>query len=371
MKSKPKILVCPLDWGIGHATRCVPLIKKFLDLNTAVIIASENRPLAFLKNEFPEIKYIHFPGYNIKYPAKGNMALKMLIMLPGIFYRIYKEHKKLKKIIKTYEIDAVFSDNRFGMYNRKVPSVYLSHQIYIQAPKNLKFLEALLFQTHKFFIKKYDHCWIPDFAGEENLSGKLSHNQGQNHNYTFIGPLSRFNLSQLATSSRFNHEILAMISGPEPQRIIFMQEIILQLHKTGKKCLVLGGTPEKDGAKKNENITILPHLNTAKMKQAIETAKVVICRPGYSTLMDLSVFNKKVILIPTPGQTEQEYLARYHTEKNHCISIRQKQMDIEKALESIEKTKGFQYAYKDELLQNPVKSFIEEIKKIQHTGESL
>lgn len=363
MKSKLKILVCPLDWGIGHATRCVPVIKKLLELNTEVIIASDGRPLAFLKNEFPDIKYIHFPGYHIQYPSKGKMIFKMLMILPGIFLSIYKEHRRIKKIIRNQNIDGIFSDNRFGLFNKLVPSVYMSHQIYIQAPRKLSFLKHFFYRTHKFFINKYHYCWIPDFPGKDNLSGILSHSANKQHNYRYTGPLSRFSLQLPESNFHCDHEILAMISGPEPQRSIFMNEIINQLKTTEKKCLVLSGTPEKKiEEEKKSNITILPHLKSQDLKKAIKNAKIIICRSGYSTLMDISLFNKKAILIPTPGQTEQEYLAGYHAQKKHCVRMNQKNMNIKHALELVKNTRGFYFDYDDSLLHNAIVSFIQKVK---------
>jgi len=227
VKKKLKILIAPLDWGIGHATRCVTIIREFSTRGHEVILGADGRTLAFLQQEFPGLQCISMPGYGIQYPKNGKMATHMLRAIPKIVSGIKKEHKQLKQIIQDYNIDLVFSDNRFGLWTKAVPCIYMTHQIMIKVPRALAFIEPLLYIFHRMIISKYDACWIPDSPGEINLSGDLSHKYPLRKNVAYVGPLSRFYGSELSYHSDNpeyrNLKVLAIISGPEPQRSIFDQ----------------------------------------------------------------------------------------------------------------------------------------------------
>lgn len=341
MAERKNILVCPLDWGIGHATRCVPVIDKLIENNVNVIIAADNRPLAFLKNEFKQLHFIKFPGYNFKYPRKGNMSFKMFILVPVFFYGIFKEYKLLKKIIKDYKIDGVISDNRYGLWNNTVPCIFLTHQIFIKSSKKLKFFESILYKLNKFFINKYNECWIPDFKGEKNISGDLSHKEKIPQNAYYIGPLSRFyKQSKNNKTEKIKYDILVILSGPEPQRTILEEKILGQLNQTKLKTVIVRGiTDENEEIKVSDNVKIYSHLETAKLINYIRQSKIIICRPGYSSIMDLIALGKNAVFIPTPGQTEQEYLSEYFFNKKIFYSVKQNNFDI---MQAIDKSSDFQ-----------------------------
>ena len=185
-KTKKKVLVAPLNWGLGHATRCIPIINEFLKQGAQVCIASDGRSLELLKNEFPALSCFPLSGYDIRYPEKGSMVLAMLSSAPKILSAIKKEHLELERIVADHKIDFVFSDNRYGCYSSIVPSVFMTHQLNIMAPLKLKWLEFFIFKMNKKFISKFNACWVPDFDGAQNLSGKLSH-PARIKNTKFIG----------------------------------------------------------------------------------------------------------------------------------------------------------------------------------------
>ena len=321
----PRILVCPLDWGLGHATRCVPLIKELILNGATIIIASDKRPLEFLRQEFPMLEFIRFKGYNISYPSRSGMVIQMLLSAPKILFHIYREHQELKKIITEYKISAVISDNRYGLWSTSVPAIFLTHQIRIKSP----FLENLLFRINCFFIGRFHECWIPDYQGDENLSGELSHINELPSNTSFIGPLSRFSMNYEDPVGK-KYDLAVIISGPEPQRSYFESLILTQLKTKALKAAVIRGVTEsKEYYQLKDNITVYAHLNTKALKEVILSSELVLCRPGYSTLMDLAMLNKKAVFIPTPGQTEQEYLGRYMAEKGTGIFFNQKKFNIE------------------------------------------
>ena len=186
------ILVAPLDWGLGHATRCIPIIRKLLNRDANVIIAGSGRSFELLKKEFPNLTFVLLPGYNITYPRTGFIAGMMLGQMPKLLLRVFLEHQRLKAIVQNYDVHAVISDNRFGLWHRTVPTVYMTHQVLIRMPGMLRHLEPVISAIHRFVMRKYSECWIPDNEGELNLSGDLAHKCKPPENSHYIGPLSRF-----------------------------------------------------------------------------------------------------------------------------------------------------------------------------------
>lgn len=317
MQTPPKILICPLNWGLGHASRCVPIIREELKKGNEVVIASDGFPLAFLRLQFPELRFIELPSYPVKYSKGKSQFFAMLRFLPQLYLGIKRENKWLKHFLLKEHFDMVISDNRFGLWNKNVHSVYITHQIMVKMPKGLRFLEPIGYRLHKKIIEKYDECWIPDVEEKGGLSGDLSHKYPLPKNAKFIGILSRF--SELKdVSSNFGFDRVVVISGVEPQRTIFEKSMIEKYQYKNEKTLIIQGLPsEENNPKKMDNITIVPHLKDEELATALKGCKEIICRAGYSTIMDLNVLGclQKAVFYPTPGQTEQEYLAEYHTKK--------------------------------------------------------
>ncbi len=347
------VFICPLNWGIGHATRCIPIIRELIRQGHKVIVGADERPMAFLKSEFSNLQFICFPGKIIRYPKKRSMALKMFFSTPSILWSIYKEHKLLKKYIKEHHIDIVVSDNRFGLWNKNIYSIFMTHQIGIQIPKRLAFLKSFVLKLNTYFIHKYDELWIPDYEEEPNLSGKLSHGYNLKVPQYFIGPLSRFE-NKKDKEPKDKPEILVLISGPEPQRSLFEEIVIKELKVHPQPSVILLGKTESIIYKKIDNVSIYSHLGTREIQSLIQYANIIISRPGYSTLMDLALFNKKVIFIPTPGQTEQEYLANKLKKEGIYFSMPQKEFNLNFALEQVASYEGLELKYNNEVLVNRI-----------------
>ncbi|NPA45064.1 MAG: UDP-N-acetylglucosamine--N-acetylmuramyl-(pentapeptide) pyrophosphoryl-undecaprenol N-acetylglucosamine transferase [Chlorobi bacterium] len=356
-KSK-KILISPLNWGLGHAVRDIPLINKLISAGYEVIIATEGASAELLKKEFPKLLHIELKSFSIKYPKKNAFVFKMLIQLPKIIRGIRKEHKQVQKIIKQQNIDLIISDNRYGVYSKEVPSIFITHQIFIQLPKQIKFLEGIVFKMQQNKISKFSKCLIPDYKNEINLSGKLSHKQRLPAEFSFVGILSQFQYNK-EDSKEYINDILIILSGPEPQRTILETKIIKQLEGTNKKVLLVSGQPEKSFSKNNSNIKYVNHLSRKEMQFAIQNSEIIISRAGYTTIMDLVKLQKKAILIPTPSQTEQEYLANYLKNKNMFIFCKQDNFIIDEVIKKIQKLQTnfsvFEKAKKDNFL-NVVKN---------------
>ncbi|NND77724.1 MAG: glycosyltransferase [Flavobacteriales bacterium] len=297
------ILICPLDWGLGHATRCIPLIRQFLFAGKKVSIAGNGPSLKVLKIEFPEIRFFELPAYQIRYPKNGSyFPIQMALQSPKVLSAISKENKVLDIIIRSQKIDLVISDNRFGCYTTLCRSVFMTHQLNIALPKMLKWLN----KVNRTFIDKFDEVWVPDFAGELNLSGKLSH-ESKKENVKFIGPLSRF---QKKKRYKTEFDVLAIISGPEPQRTIFENVIKQLFQRADLRCALVRGLPNSTDELKC-TYKVYEHLPSAELNELILKSDLIICRSGYSSIMDLFALGIPGLIIPTPGQKEQEYLANH------------------------------------------------------------
>lgn len=360
MPQKKRILVCPLDWGLGHATRCIPIIQLLLKKEATVIIGGSGRSLSLLKQEFPQLEFIGLPGYNIKYDA-GSLALKTIFSISRILKAIRIEHLFLEKVVKEKQIDLVISDNCFGLWSKQVKSVFLTHQLMIKAPV----MEKLLHIINLSFIKKYTECWIPDNPGANNLSGDLSHKYALPENAFFIGPLSRMqNLQALPDIPRLKsrYDVLILISGPETQRSIFEELILKQAASIPLNFLVVRGIPETPKTLEiHVNIDIISHLNAAEMKTAMLSADIIVCRSGYSSLMDLLALKKKAILVPTPGQTEQEYLAEKCMLEKLAYSEKQSRLDLKSALEKSKEYSGFKgFDRNEDVLEKRLEALLRE-----------
>jgi UDP-N-acetylglucosamine:LPS N-acetylglucosamine transferase len=254
----------------------------------------------------------------------------MLIQIPKILFNIQKENNQLKGIINDFKIDGIISDNRYGMYSNDIPSVFITHQLEIQTPIFKNFIKKI----NNKLISRFSECWIPDFE-INGIAGKLSRLTNTTKNYKYIGPLSRF----VNKKSEIKYDILAIISGPEPQRSILEKTLIKELKIHKKKSLLLQGKPEKKYTDKINNLTIKSHLSSEELNLAMLESRLIICRSGYSTVMDLFKLQKNAILIPTPGQTEQEYLSEFLSKSNYFKSINQNQIKFKNL---ITKTQKFQ-----------------------------
>lgn len=361
MKKNKNILICPLDWGIGHASRCIPIIELLLSKKANVLVGANGRSASFLRHCFPGIQIVPVEGYNIQYPVRGSMAFEMLRQTPKILGAIRREHQQISKIIDTYNIHAVISDNRFGMWSPKAYSIYITHQVRIRVPGMMGITERLLYHYHKSYIRKYDECWIPDFPELPGLAGELSH-AAAGENCFFIGPQSRFKPA-LSSNNGEGYDLMVIISGPEPQRSIFEKLVMGQLGRTNHKAIVVLGKPEapKDSAYQRGDVRIYPHLDTEKMQKAMQASSLIVSRPGYSSIMDIAVLGLQAAFVPTPGQTEQEYLAGLHHELEHYCSVPQKAFDLQKLIRSSNEFNGITIVPDHKVLHERVAQLLDRI----------
>jgi uncharacterized protein (TIGR00661 family) len=369
--NEKNILVCPLDWGLGHASRLIPVIRELLNNRFRVYIGAAGYSLELLRQEFPEPSYINFPSFTVTYGRSKHLSLQLLLQLPKIIYGIIKEHTSLNKLVKRYSIDLVISDNRFGLWSKKVPAVYITHQVHVILPRCMKFFEPLIHRLHRQIILKYSECWIPDFADPlHNLSGKLSHTSRQPSNIKFIGPLSRFSSYPVKSpvNKKYSYDIAIILSGPEPQRTIIEARLIDEIRKSQYKALIIRGRPDsKQITETFENITLVSHIQADEFVNMIICSRYIICRSGYSTIMDLIALKRTAVLIPTPGQTEQEYLARHLSEYFYCVQ--QDNFNLAMAIEEIKKYRDPDFNMTDSQLKNQIKN-LPYLKKQAEKGDN-
>lgn len=352
-------MIAPLDWGLGHVTRCIPIIKELEKLNCNLIIAVADVGFLLLKKEFPSLVILPAAGYKIRYSkGKGRVFFKLILQLPKLAIKISKEHNWLKKIIHTYKPDVIISDNRLGLFNKSITSVYITHQLEIKTGNSL--FDKVASKIHNSFIKKYDQCWIPDFK-ENGLAGELSHPKILQRNSVYLGALSRF--EKISPTERI-YDVLISISGPEPQRTIFEEIVLAQLKNFRKKVLIVRGLPaeNKKMIPTIPNIKIVNHLKSVDLNMAFMQSDMIICRSGYTTIMDLVKLDKPAILIPTPGQAEQEYLAANLMKTKNFFSVKQKDFLLE---ESLLKASVFPYVNRNdnmEIYKEVIADFIHLVK---------
>jgi predicted glycosyltransferase len=308
----PLTLVAPLNWGLGHATRCIPLIRQELSKGNEVLIAADGLALELLCSEFPGIATAKLPDIRINYSRFLPFFVNLSFQLPGILKHIGTEHRQLDALVSSYKPDMIISDNRYGLWHPKKKSILITHQVFPIAPPPVQF--GLHWQL-KRFMSRFHEVWIPDYPGEINLSGALSHSASMAKNIRFIGPLSRFSRCETPAtdSTSRTYELVGVVSGPEPHRSLLLRELTEVFTASEKTSLILGGMPGKDDCKTIGKLTQVAHMDSSSLEKVLCQAGALFVRSGYSTIMDLHALGKSATVIPTPGQTEQEYLATLHS----------------------------------------------------------
>ncbi len=336
-----RILAAPLNWGLGHATRCIPIVRELQRQGAEVILASDGRALELLRREFPELMALELPGYHIRYRSI-NMIWSMGLQLPRILLGVWREHRSVAKIIRRHAISGIVSDNRYGCFHRTVRSIFITHQLLIKVAESGSeipghptllslFSEKIANYFNRRYLSRFDECWVPDLPDEPNLSGELGHGMKSEMGggLKYLGALSRMRRFEVPRK----YDAVAVLSGPEPQRSFLEREIIEQAKGLPYRFLIVQGkteTTERHFIEKN--VEVVSHLASNDLNEAMLAAGVFIGRSGYSTIMDLARLGLSALLVPTPGQTEQEYLAaRFSKQGVFCVQ-EQGHLDLAKGL---------------------------------------
>jgi len=350
-----KIIYAVCSWGLGHATRSLPVIRKLIDENNQLTIISHDRSLELLKKELGKnLEYIDIRDYPMLLSENSKQFMaKSMIYWPNFIHRMRQGLSKVTKILQNQKYDLIISDGRYDIYSKKIPSFFISHMMRILNPLRIKTFERGSETFNLFFFKRFAGVLIPDYQGENNLSGDLSHNLHRidEEKLHYVGALSDFKNKKI----KKDIDYLISITGPEPQRSILEKKLLLQAKNLdGKIVITLGKTEAKDIIK-NDNIETYSYMTKKQRENILNRSKFIVSRSGYSTILDLAVIKTKALMTPTPGQTEQEYLAQYHNKKN--------KIDLNRDIKIAKKTTGINWKCDvDESVENIIE-IINNVKK--------
>lgn len=328
-----KILVAPLDWGLGHATRCIPIINELIRLNCNLWIAAGGKSFLLLRKEFPLLPFFELQGFSVVYhKAKSDFRFTMLRQVPAFAASVRQEHRWLDQIMDEHQFDIIISDNRYGLYHHRAVSIIITHQLAIRTGLG-RLADWLVRKLNYRQLRKFDACWVPDFAGKENLAGALSHPVTVPPETYYIGALSRFEKKDLPKK----YDLLVLLSGPEPRRSIWEQALLAELnHYNGRALLVRGLPDDAPPIKVAGGTEIVNFLSADALGAALQQSERVICRSGYTSVMDLVKLQQKAILVPTPGQPEQEYLAQWLMDRGIFYSCTEDRFSLLRCLREAE-----------------------------------
>ena len=331
--NKKNILVAPLNWGLGHATRCIPIIRELENNGFTPILASDGDSLALLKKEFPQLTALELPSYQIEYAKNPkNLKWNLLKNSPKTIKAVFSEKRLTEKWISEYDLTGIISDNRLGVRSTKIPTVYITHQVTVLSGKTTWISSNI----HQFFISKFNECWVPDVAEIENLSGKLGHLRNTKLNLKYIGILSRLEKKVVD----LKYDVMVLLSGPEPQHTFLEEKLIDALKNTTQKVVFIKGKVEKEQVKEQiGTVTFYNFMQSEELEKTMNESKLVLSRSGYTTVMDLCKLEKNAFFIPTPGQFEQEYLAEKYSTEKWVAHSKQSEFKLED-LEKIQEYKG-------------------------------
>lgn len=323
-----RILITPLDWGLGHSTRDIPIIQRLLELDARPLIGADKAPLTLLRDAFPELPYVRIPGVNVRYARGRSQTWVLARQFPSMLRSVREEQLALREVMRAHPLDAVISDQRFGLRTDRLASVLITHQVYPFTPFAQRALRAANLRS----ITRFDRCWIPDDPIAPGLAGDLSHGIAPPMNATYIGPLSRMDTAK-AIAPREPYRIVCVISGPEPQRSLLEAALMRQLPRIPGHHLMVLGRPDPPLDEHVGNVHRLGHLGGDRLAGVLLHADLIVSRTGYTTLMDLASIGRSALLVPTPGQDEQEYLGVLHARTGRFHIQAQDRLDLPGAWE--------------------------------------
>ena len=332
------VFLAPLDWGLGHATRLIPIIDYLHEQGHRVIVGGSGPSGSLLKQRYPHLKYVELPDYKLSYSRTVPLVLHMTKQVPFVWGQVSLEKKIVAQTCKDEKVDLIINDNRFGVWAEGVSSAYITHQLIVPAPRGMKFLEYVVSKLHNLYIKPHKYILIPDFENEPSIARRLSHPKKKKsyYEYIYLGPLSRFKAQPKPDT--FDFKVLILLSGLEPHRGDWEADLLEQAKDYSKDEIALvRGLPHLDEIPKgiDDVCTAFNHLPADKLKDLILKSETVVCRSGYSTLMDLLCLGKKALICATPGQTEQVYLADILPAEGNFYSMRQNKFDLKKGISEL------------------------------------
>jgi uncharacterized protein (TIGR00661 family) len=357
-----RVLYGVCSWGLGHATRSLPIIRKLIDEGNEVTIVTTGSSLKLLKMELADqVNYIDYEDYPLPYTEKSKVFLIRFCMFsPKLIKSIIDEHRKIMKLLDKKKFDVIISDNRYGVFHRNIPSYFITHQLRVISPGRIKMVENAFERFNTYFQKYFRNIMVPDYENN-GISGDLAHNLNilKTDKVKYFGILSDFSKMDVQEDV----DLLFSISGPEPQRQVLEDIVFQQINEfDGNILLSLGksSNPRLETKKKslNDNIKVFDFIPGEERERIMNRSKLIVSRSGYSTLMDIYALKKKAMFIPTPQQTEQEYLAKHHEKMGNFLYVDQKDLDLSKDLKLARNYKGPDKTYR---LEKSIENFMQTI----------
>ena len=336
-----KVLIAPLNWGLGHATRDIPIIRTLLDHGHEVTIAACGNARSVLEQEFPACTSRDFPDYSVPFSANSLFLARFISSFPQLLQDIARERRNLATMLAEEKYDLIISDNRLGVYSDEIPSLFISHQLHFHLPLAIWPLELAGIGLNSGLHEKFDRVIVPDNPpGPLSLGGKLSRAETdvtRNRAY-YAGILTSMRVQDVTQDLDY----LILISGPEPQRTELEKILLPQVKDLPGTVTVLLGSPQAaETTRLSERCTVLSYASTEEKERLMNRAKVIICRSGYTTMMELAELKKRqALLIPTPGQPEQEYLADYYEQQGWFPARNQHQVELVRDIREIARYRG-------------------------------
>ena len=337
-------MIAPLDWGLGHATRCIPLIRQLLARNCDVIIAGSGLSFHLLRNEFPHLTATVLPGHAIRYAPTSSQMWKIAAQLPRLLTTYLQEHRATERIVARYGIDLVISDNRYGCRSEQATNVFIGHQVNLLLPQRLNLLSPAVNRIHSWVTAKFDRWWVPDYPAPDGVAGALSASDLPGLRY--IGPLSRFGRIEKRSKT---FDAAFILSGPEPQRTLLEKKVLDLVRTADMKFALVRGTATKLDIIAPLNLSVFDLIGSGDVADIIAASDIVVARSGYSTVMDLYCSGARAVFVPTPGQTEQEYLACRMAELGYAGYVEQGRMDLPSVKHAASAYRGFPGKGQDDL----------------------
>jgi len=344
------VFVSPLNWGLGHSTRDIPIIEELLRHGHTVTVGSSGNALALLQRECPECNFLVFKDYPAPYSDSRFFLPAFIAGIPSVLSAFAAERRRMEQIESENKFDLIISDNRMCVYSSRTPSYFITHQLRYSLPGYLYPFELLTMPFNSFFHGKFRGVIVPDIDpknidrksdGSKNLSGKLCRSSIKRTNIRayYAGILTGTRKLQVAEDLDY----LAVVSGPEPQRSRLEEIVLRQIAALPGEKAVLLGSPQKERHEKIDEMTTVHSYVSSEEKAALmNRARFIITRSGYTTMMEMAELDKRHgLFIPTPGQTEQEYLSRYYAQEGWFLSRSQYRLNLPDDVQAAMSFRGF------------------------------
>lgn len=337
MPNRKRIFICALDWGLGHAARSLAIVRYLREQNYEVHVGGGEKVLKVFENEFPDLVQHTLPKVSPVYTRKKAWLVPFLILqIPYLFFQVIKEYFRIKRLAKEFSFDIIISDTRFGAFGTNVPSFYITNQPRVVLPRRFKIFSNFFTRMHQWLIAKYDYCLISDEVPPLNLGGYMTDVKLKSPS-EHIGIITRLDVLEGNTQKDY---LLCILSSQEPQRTMLEDSLMKQIKYIDKRVTFVRGLPlhaPRLNVDVPENCEIIQYVSAKKISQLLTEAELVICRPGFGSLLDLAALGKKALLIPTPGQSEQEQTAAHVKNRGWFYSVEQAGLDLKKAIEDAKK----------------------------------